>query len=711
MQASPDSGIRSPGPPADTGQMRLRRLRLRNFSLLTKFGVLSALTIVGVGLVLGRGLETLIRDRTLSNAREEAVLVSRVGIQAHLSPAELRMGLQPASMMMLNDAVRAKDVIGRQLSSFTIWNRDLRIVYSSNHDAMGHSAMLSDTPLDVPTRQALSGALSGRTQTAVVSRRTPGAAATRLLEVYVPVRFGNDRLAAGVLRISLPYAPIAAAIAHDTRWLYALLATCMVLLYGVLFRIVSGASKALRRQSEANAHQALHDALTELPNRTLFRDRVGQAMVAARRDGSELAVMLIDLDRFKEINDTLGHHNGDLFLQQVGPRLRGALREVDSIARLGGDEFGILLPGVANDESASLIAGKIRRALEQPFQLGELTLSIEASIGIALYPAHAADVDTLIQRADVAMYHAKEAHGGWEVYAEERDQYTPKRLAMLGELRHAIDAGQLVLHYQPEADLQTGSVNAVEALVRWNHPRHGLLYPDEFIPLAEHTGLIGPLTVYVLDAALRQCRQWKDAGLDLTVSVNLSARNLLDVELPEVIDHLLAELNLEPGSLRLELTENSIMADPKRAAEILERLREIGVGLAIDDFGAGYSSLAYLKRLPVDELKIDKSFVMNMSTDENDAVIVRSTVDLGRNLSLRVVAEGVETEEVWHALAGLGCHLAQGYFLTKPIPAEALTAWFRDAETAAAPAGGATRKKVAIPNKLLIPRALPSPAS
>jgi len=449
--------------------------------------------------------------------------------------------------------------------------------------------------------------------------------------------------------------------------------------YGVLYLlqivIVAQASRKLERQVAENEYQAMHDTLTSLPNRTLFRDRVEQAILQARREDARFGLLIMDLDRFKEINDTLGHRNGDLILQAIGPRLRGVLRDVDSIARFGGDEFAVLLPGAANPDAAIRVAEKIAAALSKPFMLKGLTLDVEASIGISLFPDHGNDVDTLIQRADVAMYMAKEAHAGFEVYAADRDQYTPKRLALLGELRRALENKELVLFYQPKADIQTGKVTSVEALLRWQHPEHGLTFPDDFIPLAEHTGLIRPLTLYVLNEALKQCYEWQQQGIELGVAVNLSARNLLDSELPNDVARLLETWGVEPSLLKLEITENTIMVDPPKALEVLTKLRDLGVGLSIDDFGTGYSSLSYLRKLPVDEIKIDRSFVMNMPQSENDQQIVRSTIDLACNLGLKVVAEGVETKEIWRDLANLGCDVAQGYYLTRPIPPQELVEW------------------------------------
>jgi diguanylate cyclase (GGDEF)-like protein/PAS domain S-box-containing protein len=431
-----------------------------------------------------------------------------------------------------------------------------------------------------------------------------------------------------------------------------------------------------RRQLErALTRQAFSDQLTGLPNRTLLHDRTEQAIRLASRQGLTAALLLIDLDRFKEVNDTLGHHHGDLLLQQVAQRLHGTTRDSDTVARLGGDEFAVLLPQIASVQDATAVAGKLSAAIEAPFTVDGLTLDVDASIGVAAYPAHANGADELLQRADVAMYAAKAAHAGYTVYDPTLDQHSPRRLGLLGQLRRALAAGELVVHYQPKADVRSARVLGVEALVRWQHPEHGLLGPDEFIPLAETTGLIRPLTSYVLEAALRRCRAWLDAGSELSVAVNLSTRCLLDLALPDQIARLLEDTAVAPERLVLEITESAIMTDPTRALEILHRLHALGVQLAIDDFGTGYSSMAYLKSLPVDELKVDRSFVKHLRHNKSDAVIVRSTVDLGHNLGLRVVAEGVEDQATWQELATLGCDSVQGYYLARPMPAAELAAW------------------------------------
>ncbi|HXD65254.1 MAG TPA: EAL domain-containing protein [Solirubrobacteraceae bacterium] len=437
------------------------------------------------------------------------------------------------------------------------------------------------------------------------------------------------------------------------------------------------AEAALRQQAELNRHQALHDSLTDLPNRVLFQDRVRQVILGAEREGGGVAVLVMDLDRFKEINDTLGHASGDRLLVEAARRLRTTLRGADSIARLGGDEFAILL----HDGSPSGVAAAAQRihgAFAAPFSLDGLPLQIEASIGAATYPEHADDVEGLIQRADIAMYVAKRDNSGWELYDRSQDDHQPHRLSLISELRRAIDERELVLHYQPKLELRSGQVASVEALVRWHHPTRGLVGPNEFIDVVQETSLIKPLTLYVIDEALRQCRAWAAEGHPLAVAVNVSTRNLIDLDFPDQVAALLARWDVGPQQLELEITESAIVADMFRMRGVLERLGAMGLRISVDDFGTGYTSLGYLRRLPISELKIDRSFVSHMATSEEDAVIVRSTIDLGRNLGLGVVAEGVEDPEVLQRLCELGCDVAQGYLMSRPIPADELTAWLTE---------------------------------
>jgi diguanylate cyclase (GGDEF)-like protein len=429
------------------------------------------------------------------------------------------------------------------------------------------------------------------------------------------------------------------------------------------------------RQAVLSEHQALHDALTGLPNRVLFHDRVRQAIESARRHEGSTAVMVMDLDHFKEINDTLGHYHGDRLLQLVGERLSHLLRAEDTVARMGGDEFAVLLPSVGGQAFAMEVAHKVLEALGTSFEIDGLTLEVGASIGIACFPDHGEDGEQLLQRADIAMYVAKADHLGAQLYETAQDQHSVQRLALAGELRRAIENDELVLHYQPKIDVATGRVTGAEALCRWQHPSLGLIMPDEFVPMAEHTGLITPLTKQVLNIALQQVARWRAQGARMSVAVNLSARSFLDSQLLDDIPELLATWRVDPSLLELEITESMIVGDPERSRQVLEKLSSIGITLAIDDFGTGYSSLAYLKQLPVDEIKIDKSFVLQMGANQSDETIVRSIIDLAHNLDLRAVAEGVEDQGILNRLTELGCDVAQGYHISRPLAADNFEAW------------------------------------
>jgi diguanylate cyclase (GGDEF)-like protein len=648
-----------------------------HLGLLGKFALASAVPLLAMGLVLGKYLANRVHDRTLAQAKTSAELIARVGFQPQIKAQYLQDGKLPDSVRTALDKTLQSKQLEDGLTRIKIWNKNGEVIYSDKRDQIGNKYQLF---------QNMNLALQGQTVASVTrlqnSEARDGRTVGRVLEVYVPLRVSEGAAPLGAVNFFLPYEPIAREISHETRTLYLFLLAGIGLVWLILFRIVAGASRRLRMQAEEleqhadeKEYQALHDPLTELPNRALFSERIQYALYDAEDDGREVAVLLMDLDRFKEINDTLGHHCGDLLLQELGSRLKTALRESDTVARLGGDEFGILLPSIPDRRVINEIVERIRTAVEEPFNLQGLPLAIETSIGVSIYPDHADDVDTLMQRADVAMYQAKSKNSLFEVYDEQQDEYDPRRLTLVGELRRALDEEELVVFYQPKAVLGNGDVDGVEALVRWQHPERGLLPPDEFIPLAEHTGLIGPLTMYVLDRAMAQCREWRDSGMNINVAVNMAMRNLLDLAFPDRVAEVLDKWRLAPTSLELEITENTIMGDPFRSMQVLRRLNEMGVKLSIDDFGTGYSSLAYLKRLPVDAVKIDKSFVLGMSADDNDGAIVRSTIDLARNLGLRVVAEGVETSEIWTELRALGCDFAQGYLLSRPLPAAELTAW------------------------------------
>ena len=484
---------------------------------------------------------------------------------------------------------------------------------------------------------------------------------------------GLDMATDGIL---LSLSPLVVAAADRSLFLIPLLALPMLAAYQAA-RVAQrnlGLAIELREQADENKHLALHDPLTDLPNRSLFHDRVGSAISMAGRNNHGVSVVLMDLDRFKEINDALGHHNGDSLLKEVSRRLVSVVRASDTVARLGGDEFAVLVPAIAGPESVTRVVEELLRAFERPFELEELVLNVEASMGLAIYPQHGLDSGTLIRHADVAMYASKHSRAGYEVYQSTRDEHTRDRLALVEGLRKAVANGEFALHYQPKVDVATGRVVGVEALLRWYH-NGNFVPPSLFIPLAEHTGLIGLMTMWVIETVARQSRTWEDSGLSLNIAVNLSMRNLFDRGLPRQIGEAIAQRGMAPERLELEITESGIAADPIRAEAVLADLSAMGILLSIDDFGTGHSSLSRLKRLPVDELKIDQSFVTNMVQDKSNAAIVRSIIELGHNLDLRVVGEGVETVGALAQLRAFGCDIAQGYYLGRPLAAAGFLAW------------------------------------
>lgn len=455
-----------------------------------------------------------------------------------------------------------------------------------------------------------------------------------------------------------------------------LVTTCVVLLLAI-----AGAALLSRRirenLDEQRAHRAYHterDQLTGLANRGSLHQRLSGLLHDTAAPCAPLALLILDLDRFREINDTLGHDIGDEVLKQVAVHLRQALPQAEITARVSGDEFALLLRG-ADLHAALAVAQQVQVALTPVVNIRDIEINMQASVGIALFPQHGHDADVLLRCAEVAMYNAKRQGLSHVIYSQDCDPFNMRRLMLMSDLRRAIHDRQLVLYYQPKVDLRTHRTMGVEALLRWRHPVHGFIPPEDFIPLAEQSDLIRQITYWVIDEALLQCRAWRQTGIVLDVAVNLSARNLHDPGLPAKVAGLLAKWSVPASQLTLEITENAIMLDPERALKILERLHSMGVRLSIDDFGTGYSSLVYLKRLPVTQIKIDRSFVIDMISDENDAIIVRSTIDLGHNLGCHVVAEGVETLEILERLKALGCDFAQGYYLSRPVPAEELTAW------------------------------------
>jgi diguanylate cyclase (GGDEF)-like protein len=617
-------------------------------SLLQTFSVLSFVVIAALGVTLGTILHAQIERRAVADTRQLAVTVARVGIVGQLRAGEPNAG--PMWQSRIADLDRWFKSTG--LLRGKLYDRIGHIKWSDDHSFIGQ---------DASRHQDVREALEGHTESEVEASEEELGAKGRFIEVYVPIR-------GGVFESYMSFEPTAKAIASDTRILIAALAAGLLLLWLALFRLVARASRRLR-------HQATHDRLTDLPNRVALHQESEPVLAGARRSGTLAALLLIDLDRFKEVNDTLGHEQGDHLLVEVADRLRAVLRRRDLLARLGGDEFAVLAV-LPHRGALGEVATRVHAALARPFDVCGVAVELGASIGIALQPDHGEDISTLLRRADVAMYEAKRVGSGIETYDPERDPYSAERLKLLSELRHAIDHDQLVLHFQPKVALDaTRRVIGVEALVRWQHPERGLLGPGDFLGVAERTGLIADVTRWVLDAAVRQCAAWRERGTELPVAINLAAANIVDVTLPSAVERSLRRWNVPGELLECEISEDTVMGDPRRATEVLEQLRALGVRLSLDDFGTGHSSLSYLKSLPLDEVKIDRSFVTGMAVDASDAAIVRSTIDLARHLGLDVVAEGVETEEVFEVLVSLDCDVAQGFLLSRPLPADQLDGW------------------------------------
>jgi diguanylate cyclase (GGDEF)-like protein len=461
--------------------------------------------------------------------------------------------------------------------------------------------------------------------------------------------------------------PVLIAAARQSVWLVPLLLVPAVAVY-------RGAHISLEKE-----HRARHDRLTELPNRFYFTEAVAEEIRHVSKQRA-LAVMVMDLDSFKELNDTLGHASGDDLLRQIGPRLTAALPAGSVLARLGGDEFAVLLPDISDVEEALRHAGALQQSLAASFEVEGISLDVHASVGVAIYPEHGDAPEILLQHADIAMYVAKRNRSGVEVYAAERNQHTRRRLAVLNELRPAIARGEISLHYQPQVDMRTGRATGVEALLRWNHPELGMVSPGEFIPLAEHSGYIRHLTDFVLAEAIAQLRKWRAVGIDVPIAVNVSPQVLREPELLRRLIDAVRDSELPAGALVVELTESAVMADPSHSRQLLTELADAGIRLSIDDFGTGYSALSYLSQLPVAELKIDRSFVTHIDSNESNRFIVEAITSLAKNLGIHVVAEGIERVAEWQTLAGLGAGVAQGFLVSRAVPADDMTAMLLSGE-------------------------------
>ena len=638
-------------------EKKVTRVNERPPRLVLRFAVVTALSL-GLGgaaiLIFTRHLNTLQAERT---AAKHAQFVAEDVLSDRLRASDFERPVTASRRDQLDRLFRRK-VLRPGTVLVTLSRPDRLVTYSTDHNLIGHIVASA-----ARTKDALDGTVTSEVTS--ISGTDPGGGRLKVFRSYVSVTVGKRR---GVVAIHQDYGPIEKAARAALLPVAGILEIVLALLFALLVPLLVRVTRRLRRHAERIQHQALHDELTGLPNRPHFRNLISGALENAQRRGSHVSVLLLDLDRFKEINETLGHRSGDELLEACAARLRELTPAGAMLARLGGDEFGVVGPGMSSREAAAL-AEDLRGAFQAPFLVREIPLVVEASFGISVYPDNGHDVDAILQTADAAMYVAKDRRVGVALYDGTLEQSTVDALTLVSELRPALERKELILHFQPQIAVETGAVTGAEALVRWQHPERGLLQPGAFVPFVERTGAIKALSEYVLAGAAGQLRSWRDRGFDLGVAVNLTMFDLLDTKLPEQIADLLTRAGVEPYRFELEITESLIMGDPQRVREVVERLKEVGVRLAIDDFGTGYSSLSYLKSLPVDVIKIDRSFVMAMAANESDAAIVRSTIDLAHNLDLAVVAEGVEDAETLAELARCGCDFAQGYFISRPCDA------------------------------------------
>jgi diguanylate cyclase (GGDEF)-like protein len=628
--------------------------------LFAVYAVISAVAVLVIGVTLAASYRTEATRRGVAEGQAQARLISDSVVEPLLDDRPVASGLDAASQDTLRGVVENTEGVTR----LRLRDLDGRVVFSSDGSGMG------ENPED-EALEAAEGEVEAELTRLNSDSDDEGPVGQQVVEVYLPLH-GSDGRILGVQEVYLPYAPIEQDISSGLRDLYLHLGLGLAALYVILAGLSLATTRRLRQHAQTNAYLAEYDQLTGLPNRRMFRRRIEELSYDGRAFG---AVALIDLDRFMEVNDSLGHRNGDELLVRLGGRIAGAVRPGDTVARLGGDEFGVVLARVVSEDEAVAVLERLLAALGEPLEIAGLPLTPEASIGFALCPDDGADPEALMQHADVAMYLAKVGHTGVVRYDPAQDDYDSDRLALVAELRRALDEDELLLHYQPKQLLADGAVTELEALIRWNHPRHGLLLPDAFLPVAEQTGLIDPLTDWVVARALAQVVDWQASGLDLEVAVNVSARNLSHSAFADRVLVALHSSAALPGSLIVEITETALLTDVERARENLVRMAAAGVPISVDDFGRGQTSLGYLSRLPLHELKIDRGFVTDLLRDEAHEAIVRSVVELSHNLGFVVVAEGVEDIATLERLRSLGCDLAQGYVLARPMPAADVAPW------------------------------------
>jgi diguanylate cyclase (GGDEF)-like protein len=644
-------------------------LESRPPSLVARFAIVTALCLgAGAATILFFTRQLDLRQAE-KHAAESAASYATGLLSRDLRPGDLGSRTTPARRAAL-DKLLAPRMRADGTVRLALARPDGVITYSTERGEIGRSV----TEL-ARFREAAGGTITSRTQ----SIQASAGSRTKVLRSFVPVTVDGQP---GVARIDKDYGPIASAARESFLPVAGILEAVLVVIYALLLPVLIRASRRIQRQMEHIHHQASYDQLTGLPNRRLFLERLDAELGSA--DARPVVVMLIDVDRFGQVNDTLGHDSGDRFLQELGRRLLDTVGHGAFLARFEGDEFGILQPGGSLEDARDL-AGWIRADLAEPLLVDDIPLDGDVSIGIALHPEHGADTTTLLRHADVALRLAKESHTSVRVYEEGMSVVDRDQLALLPELRRAIHERELFLDYQPKANLQTGTINGAEALVRWQHPERGRLLPAAFVPYTETTGLGRDLSRYVLETAIRDLSMLAELGLQIPIAVNLSALDLLDTSLPRDLDVLLERQGVSPHLLELEITETAVMTDHARARTVIGELGKVGTRLAVDDFGTGYSSLSYLTSLPVDTIKIDMSFVQRMLDHESDAAIVRSVVELGHSLGLNVVAEGVETKELWQALQEIGCDTAQGFYFAEPRSLDTLLARLLSTQAVAEP--------------------------
>ncbi|WP_426563947.1 putative bifunctional diguanylate cyclase/phosphodiesterase [Angustibacter sp. McL0619] len=654
-----------------------RRLRAGS-RLFVVYAVASLVPVAVLGAVLLHGYQDQGNARGRAQGQAQAAVIEEMAIAPALSGADLSKGL--------NDAERARLRAATDLAIFNGSVARLRLRSFSGAVSFSDDGSLDGgVPVD---DRAFQRAASGHTDVRLVEDSRQAAGVTvRVLQPIVAAASGQ---ATGVLEVYLPYEQIAKSVQADTRRTIWRVGAGLVVLYGVLALISWWTTRALRRNAAAHEHQALHDTLTGLPNREFFRRSAESALAKGRR-GDGGALVLMDLDHFKEVNDTLGHHAGDELLRVVAERLRDLLRTDDTVARLGGDEFGLVLPGNVDREQTVALLGRLREQLAREIVLGSVSLHVVASFGVCFYPDDADNLEALLQHADSAMYQGKHGPTGVVVYEPDAGSHPTHSLVVQAELRQALERDELVLYYQPKYELESGEVHGVEALVRWQHPERGLLPPSEFLPVAERSELIEPLTNWVLRRALKDLSEWTARGFDWTVAVNVSARNLSSLDFARTVASLVAEAGAPTDRLHLEVTETALAFDADAAAEVVEALAWQGLSISVDDFGIGYTSLSQLRSLAVSEVKIDRTFVAGLSDSAQDRAIVGSVIGLGHSLGFKVTAEGVETQDVADWLADAGCDRAQGYLWMRPAPwtdvADALTPRNPEDLAAVSPAG------------------------